>query len=165
MVFIRVMLVRALTILTLQNIFYLISFDSLDSGFNVFSSDHGGFFPGLWNSSTSYPVPKRRSFLVHGISSLLQALLSGLWRTLFGCSRFKEVFRFDNRGIPGHGYHFLLPQKTFVIQLAFSFVLIWSSIKISFTLEMCSICDWGSMSLWVCGPTVSGFMCMWVWLW
>lgn len=25
-------------------------------------------------------------------------------------------------------------------------------------LEMCYICDWGSMSLWVCGPTVSGFM-------
>ena len=89
MIFIRVMLVRALAILALQNIFYLISFHSLDSGFNVFPSDHGGFFPGLWNSSTSYPVPKRRSFLVHGISGLLQALLSGLWRTLFECSRFK----------------------------------------------------------------------------
>ena len=59
----------------------------------------------------------------------------------------------------------ILPQETFVIQLVFSFVLIWSSTKISFTLEMCYICDWGSMSLWVCGPTVSGFMCMWVWLW
>ena len=84
-----VMRVRALTILALQNILYLISFDSLGSGFNVFSSDHGGFFPGVWNSSTSHPVPKRRSFLVHGISGLLQTILSGPWRTLFGCSRYK----------------------------------------------------------------------------
>ena len=101
------MRVRALTILAFQNILYLISFDSLGSGFNVFSSDHGGFFPGVWNSSTSHPVPKRRSFLVHGISGLLQTILSGPWRTLFGCSRYKLVFRFDNRGITGDGYHFV----------------------------------------------------------
>ena len=27
------------------------------------------------------------------------------------------------------------------------------------------LCLGALMSLWVCGPTVSGFMCIWVWLW
>ena len=79
-----------------------------------------------------------------------------------------------NRWIPSDGYKFVnmyskidvlssvivrvtfLPQKTCVIQLVFSFVLIWSSIKTSFTLEMCSILCLGA--LWAYGSVVPRFL-------
>ena len=79
-----------------------------------------------------------------------------------------------NRWIPSDGYNFVnmyskidvlssvivrvtfLPQKTCIIQLVFSFVLIWSSIKISVTLEMCSILCLGA--LWAYGSVVPRFL-------